>query len=254
MGILNLTPDSFFNQYIYPNNNKIKKIYKTLQKADIIDIGAESPSPGSNPISYKDEIKRLSIVEEITEADVCLSIDSYKPKVIKYCLDKGFSIINDISGGGKNFENIDLACEYNVPIIIMHMQGNPSNMQNDPKYDNIIDDLRSFFDIRINYALKIGLDIDKIILDPGIGFGKTIHDNDNIILNLDVFKKNGNLLMIGISRKSFLSFNNDLPTDRLSQSLGILALAVYKGADIVRVHDTCETLKMINILDRIIRK
>ena len=252
MSVLNLTPDSFFSQNIYPDIGMIKNYFNCLANSDIVDIGAESSSPGSESISIKEEIKRLSILDEIDLKRMNLSIDSYKPKVIRYCLEKGFKLINDISGGGNNFENIDLACEYNLPIVIMHMQGKPSIMQNNPQYNNVIDDIRSFFDVRINHALKIGFDVNNIILDPGIGFGKTVHDNDKIILNLDKFKKSGHCLMIGISRKSFLSFKDDLPEDRLSQSLGVLALAVYKGADIVRVHDLQESIKMVNVLNRII--
>jgi len=182
MGILNLTPDSFFNQNIYPNKKKISNYIESLKTADIIDVGAESTKPGSQSISINKEIERLSIINDIDVKSMNLSIDSYKTEVIKYCIDRGFKIINDISGGGKNFENIDLACEYNLPIVIMHMQGNPYSMQENPKYDNIIDDIVSFFDVRLNYAIKIGFDINNIILDPGIGFGKTINDNDNTIL------------------------------------------------------------------------
>ena len=252
MSIVNLTPDSFFNQNIFPDKVKVENYFNSLDKSDIIDIGAESSKPGSESISIKEEIERLSILDQIDIKKEKLSIDSYKPEVIRFCLDKGFQLINDISGGGLNFVNIDLASEYDVPIVVMHMQGQPYNMQLEPKYDNVIDEIKNFFDIRINYALKIGFDINKMILDPGIGFGKTIHDNDKIILNLDKFKDKENHVMIGISRKSFLSVKNDLPKDRLSQSLGILALAVYKGANIVRVHDLNETISMINILDRII--
>ena len=152
MGILNLTPDSFFNQNIFPDNEKIQAHLNLLQKADIIDVGAESTRPGSSKISTSIEIDRLSVINDYDFKNSYLSIDSYKPEVIEHCLIRGFSLINDISGGGKNFENIDLANEYNVPIIIMHMKGNPATMQNNPKYDNVIDEIKSFFDVRFNIA------------------------------------------------------------------------------------------------------
>ena len=132
----------------------------------------------------------------------------------------------------------------------MHMQGNPENMQIKPHYTNIIDQIRSFFDNRINYANKIGMNENNMILDPGIGFGKTIKDNDEIILNLSRLKKEGYPLMIGVSRKSFLSNDNE-PESRLPASLGVLAVSIMNGANIVRVHDVYESINMINIIDRI---
>ena len=150
-------------------------------------------------------------------------------------------MINDISGGGNNFENIDLSKEYDVPIVIMHMQGNHLGRQQNPNYKNLIDEISMFFDLRLNYASKIGLNLDKIILDPGIGFGKSFNNNYEIIKNINEFKKFNCKILIGLSRKSMLNFNNNLPKDRLYKSLTMQAISVLNGANIIRTHDPVET-------------
>ena len=250
MGVLNITPDSFYSGNQYLNNlNDIS--YKDLSFADIVDIGAESSRPGAKPVSEEEEISRLSIFNHHKLKNKILSIDSYKYNVIKHALENGFNLINDITAGGKDNCNIKLANEYNVPIVLMHMQGNPESMQNKPTYKNLIDELMFFFDSKINYALKIGLSLDKIIIDPGIGFGKTKNDNFKIIKNLNKFKSLKVPIMIGVSRKSFLQLNDDIPLDRLETSLSVLSLAVFNGADIVRVHDVYKTHKVLNVIDRI---
>ena len=251
MGILNLTPDSFYDGCSDQSVAHLKKKINLLNNADIIDIGAESSRPGSKPIPQDVEIKRLDKFFNLQIRNKYISIDSYKSKIIKYCLNNGANMINDISGGGNNFENIDIAKEYNVPICIMHMQGTPLNMQNFPKYNNLIDDIMLFFDKRINYSIKINYNINNLILDPGIGFGKTINDNDSIIANICKFKKFGCKLLIGLSRKSFLQFDGNKAFDRLYSSISTQAISVYNGADIIRTHDVYETIQSIKIIDRI---
>ncbi len=250
MGILNITPDSFYDGGEYLETKQVQDSLSSLMNSDIIDIGAESSRPYSDPVSIEDELSRLSIIESIDFNNKTLSIDSYKYKIIQNCLENGFGMINDISGGGEDFKNIDLACEYDVPIVLMHMKGHPKTMQDNPKYDNIIDEIKSFFDKRLNYAINIGMNENNIIIDPGIGFGKTIKDNDKIILNLSKFKDIGCPILIGVSRKSFLSVDNNSPKDRLYSSLGVTSLCVFNGADIVRVHDVNETKNMLSIIDR----
>ncbi|MAW75061.1 MAG: dihydropteroate synthase [Candidatus Marinimicrobia bacterium] len=257
MGIVNLTPDSFYDGGKFNNKQSLLNHVKKINGSDIIDVGCESSRPNSKPISELEEMNRISLFfdnyEQIKKIidETLLSIDSYKAEVVEFCLKNGFNIINDISGGGDSFKNIELAIDYEVPIVLMHMQGIPSTMQNSPKYDNIIDDIRNFFEQRIEFAIKNGLNEKNIILDPGIGFGKTIKDNDNIILNLNKFKELGFELLVGISRKSFLSKDKDDKINRLYPSLGVLAMSVMNGADIVRVHDVDETKQMLSIVDRI---
>ncbi len=250
MGILNITPDSFYDGNKTNSLKFTKNRYNLIKKAHIIDIGAESSRPGSEPISSVNEIERLKILSNFDFKNKFLSIDSYKKDVIEYCLNNHFSMINDISGGGEHYENINLAKEYNVPICIMHMLGNPKIMQKKPKYDNLIDNLIDFFCTRIEYCEKIGYNLDNLIIDPGIGFGKTKDDNFKIISNICKLKKLGCKILIGLSRKSFLEICNDKPSERLAQSITMQSISVLNGANIIRTHDVIETIKSINILKK----
>jgi dihydropteroate synthase len=200
MGILNSTPDSFFVESRLVDNNFID--LQKYKHADIIDVGFESSRPGANPLSENDEMIRLdNFLTHGPNFKQTLSIESYKPKVAQIALENGFNMINDIKGGSSR-EMFDVASNYKVPIILMHMQGNPINMQEEPKYDNIVDDLKSFFEKRINTAIKHGVNPKNIIIDPGIGFGKTIAQNDQIINSISKFKDFGSPILIGLSRKS----------------------------------------------------
>ena len=247
-----MTPDSFYDGNKNINASFFKKKLKFLKNSDIIDVGAESSRPYSSPISIKDEIKRLSLFIKIKASiDNILSIDSYKYDVIKYALDNGFHIINDITGGGRDNSNIKLAAEYGVPIIIMHMQGNPQNMQVNSKYDNLIDNIINFFEVKINIMKnEYNLTDDQIIIDPGIGFGKSKNDNYMIIDCLDRFKSLGFPIVIGISRKSFLSIDDDTPNDRMESTLIAQSIAAYNGANCIRTHDVNEAYDSLRIIDR----
>ncbi len=247
MGILNLTPDSFYDGNPNINSNFLKDKLDTFKYADIIDVGAESTRPFSDAISINEEINRLSVFMDIKDTiNKVLSIDSYKPEVIKYALNNGFNIINDISGGGDDNANIQLASEYNVPIIIMHMQGKPKTMQLEPKYDNVIDDIMSFFENKIGIMKnEFELNDEQIIIDPGIGFGKTKEDNYLILDNVKKFKSLGFPVLIGLSRKSFLAVGDDKPEDRKSASLTAQSIAISNGADCIRTHDIEETYKTL---------
>ena len=246
MGIVNVNPDSFYCNSKVDLSEKLKLV----SDADIIDVGAESSKPGSIPISYNDEISRLSkILPLLKTTNKTLSIDTYKYQVAKYALENGFNIVNDITGG-KSKKLLQIVSEYQSKIILMHMQGTPNDMQNNPKYDSLIDDIMLFFDKRINKAIKSGIKEDKIIIDPGVGFGKTVNDNDKIICSITTFKSLGFPVMIGLSRKSFLQNNDDLPIERLSNTVCANTLCIIGGADIIRVHDVNEHLKVRSFLIR----
>jgi len=252
MGILNLSPDSFYDGKKNITDSFLEEKLKNFIYSDILDIGAESTKPFSNPVSVEEEIKRLSVFIDIKKnTDKILSIDSYKYNVIKYALDNGFHIINDISGGGDRNRNMGLAADYNVPIVIMHMQGTPETMQVKPKYNNLIDDILNFFEIKIK-SMKddFNLSDNQIIIDPGIGFGKSREDNYSIIDNIYKFKKFGFPVLIGLSRKSFLSINRDEPKDRKIISLQMQSIALYNGADCIRTHDVNDTYNSLRIIDR----
>ena len=252
MGIINFTPDSFFAESRINNNKLINcELYKY---ADIVDIGFESSRPGANPISEKDELHRLfNILDIIENFEQILSIDTYKPNVAKTALNNGFKMINDIMGGGKNGEMLEIASLYDCPIVLMHMKGNPLIMQDRPFYDDIMDELLLFFENKLELAKRIGIKDNQIILDPGIGFGKNIMDNDIIINRINDLKKFGFPILIGLSRKSFLSINEDGAEDRLPATLGATTLAVQNGADIIRVHDVLDTYRMLSVINRILQ-
>ena len=182
MGILNITPDSFYDGNPSLNKDLFLKSLDDLNNADIIDIGCESSRPGANPINDEEEIRRLDIMLPYLSSmkNIKLSIDTYKPNVAKYALLNGFSIINDIKAGGESFEIFEVASSSNSQIILMHMKGEPQTMQNNPHYDNIIDEISSFLEHRAGEATKYGISEENIIIDPGIGFGKLL-DNMEII-------------------------------------------------------------------------
>ena len=253
MGILNITPDSFYDGNKYLNSESLKKRFQKLNKSNIIDIGAESSRPGAIPISEADELNRLSKIFPFLNDDKYYSVDTYKPSVARECLKNGFNMLNDITGGEK-LEMLQIASEFKVPIILMHMQGNPSNMQNNPKYDNIIDELMLYFEKRIDRAIKEGIKEKQIIIDPGVGFGKTVSQNDTIIRNLSKFKRFDIPLLVGLSRKSFLTYDSNKPKDRLEASLAVSALAINNGADIIRVHDIDKSIEVFSIVDRLLKR
>ena len=250
MGILNLTPDSFFNHRQKDSENLFKDL--EFKYADIIDVGCESSRPGAEPVSEKDELTRLTqFLDKKHKLPTILSIDTYKPSVAKFALENGFNMINDIKSGGDNEMMLSLAAEYDCPIVLMHMKGVPATMQENPFYDDIMSDIKYFFERKLKTAETLGIKRRNIILDPGIGFGKRVEDNDIIINNLETLNQYDHPILVGLSRKSFLSVNQDDPESRLPATLGATVLAIQKGVDLLRVHDIEATYKLITILQRI---
>lgn len=252
MGILNLTPDSFYDGGKWGNQqNLISQIESWVELGiDFIDVGCESSRPGAKPVSFEEEINRLNVIIPNIKLfpDVYFSIDTYKPKIAEYALENGFKIINDIFGA-RNKDMFKVAKKYNSPIIIMHMQGEPQNMQINPSYNNIIDEIISFFEKRIESAITCGVNSTQIILDPGIGFGKSFKDNDIILKNINKVKSLGYPVLLGTSRKSFLKVN-DLPNERLANSISSMTIGMLNGANIFRVHDVEDSLKVKALLER----
>ena len=253
MGILNITPDSFSDGGKYLDVDKAVAHALEMQKqgADIIDIGGESTKPGSKSISWQEELNRVQpVIKKLSKkTKIKISIDTTKPHVAEECLKAGASIINDISGL-KNPEMIKIAAKYKVPVIIMHMQGNPRNMQKKPKYNDVVAEIKGFFKNKIKLAKKAG--IKNIIIDPGIGFGKNLEHNLKILKNLDEFSDLGYPILVGPSRKSFINNISGLPVeDRLEGTLASIAIAINNGADIIRVHDVMECKRAAKIADAI---
>lgn len=251
IGILNITPDSFSDGGLFlDKENAFRHAIQIVRDgADIIDIGGESSRPGSEPISVKEELNRvLPVIKGLAKKiTVPISIDTYKQEVAEECIKAGACMINDITGL-RNQEMINVAVKYNVPVIIMHMQGMPKTMQKAPKYKNVVKDIMQFLKKQINIAEKKG--IKDIIIDPGIGFGKTTLHNFEIIRNLKQFKKLGRPILIGPSRKSFLGNITGLPVNqRLEATLAAVTACVMNGANIVRVHDVKECKRAVMIAD-----
>ena len=257
MGILNVTPDSFSDGGLFYNTNEaVSHALQLIENGiDIIDIGGESTRPGAEKISEEEEIQRIiPVVKQIRELspEIIISIDTTKSMVAQKAIQSGANIINDISGFSFDNKMIDVVRESKVPVIIMHMQGDPSNMQNKPVYDDLIIDISSFFKSKIKLATDAGIKKKQIILDPGIGFGKTVGDNFQLINQLNEFCKLGFPVMIGPSRKSFIGTTLNLPVDdRLEGTAAAVAVGVMNGARIVRVHDVKEIKRVVTIVEKI---
>lgn len=253
MGILNVNEDSFFASSRCESFEKgVKKAKRLIKEsADIIDIGGESSRPGSIGVSEEVEIDRVvPVVKEIRKFNktILLSIDTVKPKVAKISLESGANLINDISGF-RNEEMIDLARSFKCHLCVMHMQNTPKNMQERPFYGKgVVIEVIEFFQAQIDRLLEKGIEKEKIILDPGIGFGKTLEDNLEILRNIRSFKSLGYPVLVGISRKSFMGkILNKKPKDLLFSTLGINMLLIQENVDIIRVHDVKEHRDLIEM-------
>ncbi len=257
MGALNVTPDSFSDGgKFFKLEDAVKQGMKMAEEgADIIDVGGESTRPGSDPVSIQEELSRvIPVIEALSKKiDVPISIDTYKAEVAKRALDAGTQMINDISALRFDPEMKRVASEYKVPINLMHIKGTPKNMQKDPWYEDVILEITEYLKKSIKIARDAGIDKDRIIIDPGIGFGKRLEDNLNILKNLKKFSILGCPILIGCSRKSFIGKILDQPVEeRLEGSLASLAVAIMNGANIVRVHDVKESKRVAGLMDAIL--
>jgi len=252
MGILNVTPDSFSDGGMYMKRERALEHAKKMveEGADIIDIGAESTRPGSRPIDSKEEISRLSpVIDDITSLPVPVSVDTYKPDVAEFALEHGAKIINDIYGLGKE-GMLDVVKRYNAGIIIMHMKGEPSTMQQNPTYENVTSEIIYFLRERTLYAIGNGIRKENIAIDPGIGFGKRIEHNIKILRELQSFKSLGFPIVVGVSRKGFIGeiLGKDV-NERLIGSIASALFAITNGASVIRAHDVKETKEAIRMLE-----
>jgi dihydropteroate synthase len=256
MGILNVTPDSFSDggKFADPGKAVEQALFMIDSGADIIDIGGESSRPGSRRISAREEIDRvMPVVKAICqETDIFVSIDTTKYEVACQALDAGAAIINDISGLRFDDRLASLAAESGAYLVLMHMRGTPDTMQENTEYRDLIGEISAFLKDSAAKALEAGVARDKIIVDPGIGFGKTAEGNFAILKNLHRLNELGFILLVGASRKAFLGKEFGLDTEqRLEGSLAAACYAVLNGADIVRVHDVDETKKALAIIEKI---
>lgn len=257
MGVVNVTPDSFADGGLFFDHDAAvqQALALVAAGADLLDIGGESTRPFSEPTLLEEELRRvLPVIERVrAQTPVPLSIDTYKSRVAQAALEAGANIINDISALRFDPDMVHLAREAGVPVILMHMQGTPKNMQTDPHYDDLIGELRAFFQERLEFALSHGLSRDFLVLDPGIGFGKTFRHNLEILNNIDAFLDLGCPLLIGPSRKAFLAhlLGGRPPAERDIGTLAALAVAVRRGAHFVRVHNVDYTKQFFTVLSAI---
>lgn len=255
MGILNLTPDSFYDGGKYRDGKSILlQVEKMLlEGATFIDLGAYSSRPGANAVSEVEELGRILPVVEMLLAqfpEILLSIDTFRSKVAAACLDAGAAIINDIAAGAQDHKMLETIAQFKSPYVMMHMRGTPQTMQQQTHYENLIGDMLYFFSERVAAARALGL--HDIIIDPGFGFAKTLPQNFEILHQLELFQMLGCPIMVGLSRKSMVY--KSLDTDASGALNGTTVLngyALTKGADILRVHDVKEAMECIKLLARL---
>ncbi len=257
MGIINLSPDSFFKNGIEDINIAVDSALQ-MQKdgVDIIDVGAESTRPGSRPVSFKEEVTKIKNFLKILrkKSKLPVSIDTYKPEVAKVALDEGADIINDIYAlRYKNKAMAKIVAKNKAAVILMHMKKNPLTMQQNIRYNNTLSDIFNFLSKQVNFALDNGIKKESIIVDPGIGFGKTVEDNLLIIKRLFDFKSLNVPVLMALSNKSFLAkvIGTEDFNERLTATIVANIVSVINGADILRVHDVKETVKALKVFDSI---
>jgi dihydropteroate synthase len=260
MGVINITPDSFSDGGTYNSAEKGLEHAKSLldSGADILDIGGESTRPFAKPVPLSEELERvIPLIKELKKiTNIPLSIDTTKSEVAKQALLNGAEIINDVSALDFDEKMAFVAAEYNCPVILMHMKGTPENMQNNPSYNDLMNELEYFFSERIEYALKKKIKRNNLILDPGIGFGKTVEHNLIIIKNLKRLKQFDLPILTGTSRKTFIrkilgKDDSPMDPDVITGSIASVCASILNGADIVRVHDVKETKAAATIADAV---
>ena len=257
MGIVNVTPDSFSDggKFFSPEVAISHASKLITQGANIIDIGGESTRPGAEQVSESEELKRVIPVIEKIRTDnptILISIDTTKASVAKHAVEAGANIINDVSGLSFDNNMISVVESFNIPVVIMHMKGNPQNMQLNPDYKDIVNEILDFFKIKIKTAIQSGINRSMIILDPGIGFGKTVEHNFQLLSRLNEFNVLELPIMIGPSRKSFIGITLDLPPeDRVEGTAAAVSAGVMNGASIVRVHDVKSMKRVVRIIEKV---
>lgn len=257
MGIVNVTPDSFADggRFFSPEAALAHARHLVAAGADILDVGGESTRPFSEPVPLDEELGRvLPVISAIrAEMDVPLSIDTYKAEVARRALEAGANLINDISALRFDPDMAPLAAATGAPVILMHMKGTPRDMQTDPRYDDLLGEIKAFLAERRDFALAHGIAPEAIVLDPGIGFGKTFAHNLQILNHLDTFLDLGCPLLVGPSRKAFIGhyLGGLPPDDRDEGTLAALAVALLKGAKILRVHNVAAAVRFLTLFQAI---
>jgi dihydropteroate synthase len=260
MGVLNVTPDSFSDggEFLTADKATERGLKMAAEGAHIIDIGGESTHPGSEPVTVDEELLRvIPVIENLRrKLDALISIDTSKAEVARVAIEAGASIVNDVTGGRGDEQMLPLVAETKSAFIIMHMQGTPRTMQVQPRYADVVAEISEFF--RQQYACAIGLNIDPmaIAFDPGIGFGKTVEHNLELLAHLERLRVHDRPVVVGVSRKSFLGKLIGSPeiSDRLIPGLALSALLRARGADVFRVHDVKENVYALRVTEAILQR
>jgi len=256
MGILNVTPDSFFDGGLhFRTDDAVRQgLRMATEGADIIDVGGESTRPFSDPMPLEEELRRvIPVIKALSqEINIPISIDTYKAKVARQALEAGAKMVNDISAMRFDPAMGPLVAEAGVPIVLMHMKGTPKDMQANPTYNDLFGEIMGFLSKAIDQAVKIGIKRNLIIIDPGIGFGKSFDNNLNIIKELNKFRTLGQPILVGTSNKSFIGHVLDLPVEsRETGTMATIAAAVINGANIIRAHNVKAARETVTIIDAI---
>ncbi len=255
MGVVNVTPDSFSDggQFLATDAAVEQAVALADAGADIIDIGGESTRPGADPVSATQEMERvLPVVEAVRRKTNCwISIDTYKASVAAGAIDAGADIVNDVSGLGDD-DMASVVADAGCGLVLMHMRKTPKTMQQDIEYGDVVDDIYAFFDDRIDQAVAAGIDDERIIVDPGIGFGKTVDHNYRLVRELNAFSSLDCPLLVGTSRKSFIGAVIDRPAEeRVWGTAATVACSIFSGADIVRVHDVAQMRDVVRVTEAV---
>ena len=251
MGVLNITPDSFSDggDFFAPESAVERALQMEAEGAAIIDIGGESTRPGAEPVSVDEEINRVvPVIENLApRLKIPVSIDTQKPAVMRAAVEAGAGLINDVNALREN-DALETAADCSVPVCLMHMQGDPRSMQKAPQYDDVVDDVRNFLRDRVRACEAAGIPRDKLLLDPGFGFGKTVEHNLQLLARLETLCSMGLPLLVGLSRKSMIGKMLGLKVgERLPASIALAVLAVERGATLVRSHDVSATWQALQM-------
>jgi len=260
MGILNVTPDSFSEggKFFTAEEAVEHGLRMAAEGAQIIDVGGESTRPGAESVAADEELSRvIPVIKELRAMiDMTISIDTSKAQVARAAIQAGASIVNDVTGGRKDDKMMPLVAENKSAFIVMHMQGTPQTMQLQPRYDDVVSEVADFFRQQYARAIECGIDPMAIAFDPGIGFGKTLEHNLELLAQLDRLRAHDRPLVVGISRKSFLAKVTGLSeiSDRLAPAVGLTSLLRARGADVFRVHDVKENVNALRVTEAVLQK
>jgi dihydropteroate synthase len=259
MGILNVTPDSFSDGGRFFTAKKAVEhgLRMAAEGAKIIDVGGESTRPGAESVAVEEELSRvIPVIEELhARSDTTISIDTSKAQVARAAIQGGASIVNDITGGRGDDNMMPLIAENKSALIVMHMRGTPQTMQLQPRYDDVVSEVADFFRQQYAHAIECGIDPMAIAFDPGIGFGKTLEHNLELLAHLERVRVHHRPLVIGVSRKSFLSkLTGSSKSDRLAPTVALTSLLRTRGADVFRVHDVEENVDALRVTEAILQK